>query len=219
MRRSLYKYFSRQQWAEAFLDGELFFNSLSYFRDYEDQNVRGDHDEGVSTYRPPNGLVGYNHTQRRPFVLPKHAFNSTANQDEIFVLCTSQVLSEELRIRFAAVACVEILNIGTLCNRIRAKLPRGATFFNRRVLYYDPSEPPMERWALPDKIATSKIDRYAWQCEYRFVVSVTDALSFENVSLTLTADTVSRSESIKAHPTYTLNVGDLRRICRFIEFE
>jgi len=219
MRRSLYKYFSKREWADELLDGKLFFSSLSYFRDYEDENIRGDQNEGVSSYRPPGGLVGYNQTQGKPFVLPNHAFNSTTNQDEIFVLCASEVFSEQLRIDFDAVACVEILKIGTLCNRIRARLPHGATFFNRRVEYYKPTEPPRERWALPDKIATSKHDGYAWQCEYRFVVSRTDALSFENVSLALTTEPPSRSRTAKAHPTYMLCVGDLRRICRPVEFK
>ena len=39
-RRSLYKYFSERKWAERFLDGEILFRSLAYFRDYEDGNIR-----------------------------------------------------------------------------------------------------------------------------------------------------------------------------------
>jgi len=40
------QYFSECQWAERFLDGEILFRSLSYFRDYEDSEVRGDRNEG-----------------------------------------------------------------------------------------------------------------------------------------------------------------------------
>jgi hypothetical protein len=36
MRHSLYKYYSTRKWADAFLDGRLRFNSLAYFRDFED---------------------------------------------------------------------------------------------------------------------------------------------------------------------------------------
>jgi hypothetical protein len=34
-------------------------------------------------------------------------------------------------------------------------------------------------------IATSKLDRYAWQDEYRLIFSFTDALSFEKVNTRL----------------------------------
>ena len=41
MRHSLFKYYDQRIWAEKFLDGELLFRSLAYFRDCEDA-VRGD---------------------------------------------------------------------------------------------------------------------------------------------------------------------------------
>ena len=41
-RRSLFKYFSEEKYAEAFRDGQLLFRALSYFRDVEDRQVRGD---------------------------------------------------------------------------------------------------------------------------------------------------------------------------------
>ncbi len=65
MRHSLYKYFTNRKWADAFLDGEVFFNSLTYFRDYEDANVREDKNEGSSVYRPESGLLITNHTQAK----------------------------------------------------------------------------------------------------------------------------------------------------------
>src|SRR5258708_19370635 len=51
--RRLYKYFSDEKWAEAFLDGSLRFRSLAYFRDYGDAEVRGDANEGTALNRPP----------------------------------------------------------------------------------------------------------------------------------------------------------------------
>jgi hypothetical protein len=38
--RNLYKYFSERKWAEAFINGEVLFRSLWYFRDDEDNNVK-----------------------------------------------------------------------------------------------------------------------------------------------------------------------------------
>lgn len=128
MRHSLYKYFSDLKWANAFLDGEILFRSLSYFRDYEDKNVRGDQNEGVAVFRPQRGLIVTNQTQGTTFTLPDHAFESAANQEEIFVFCASRSLSNELRERFEAVACVEILNIRSLCSRIETALPPPPRF-------------------------------------------------------------------------------------------
>ena len=75
MRHRLYKYFSDRKWANAFLDGEILFRSLSYFRDYEDKNVRGDEKEGTAVYRPKEGLVITNHTQGTTFTLSDHALS------------------------------------------------------------------------------------------------------------------------------------------------
>ena len=162
MRRALYKYYSDLKWAEALLDGEVFFRSLSYFRNYEDANVRRDRNEGTAVFRPEGGLIGYNHTQGKSFVLPHHSFESSANQEEIFVFCTSRSLSEELRIKFEAAVCVEILRIGAFCHRIKAALPSSATFSAGCVQYYKETEGGSPRWALPDMIATSKLDDYSW---------------------------------------------------------
>ena len=121
-RRNLYKYFSERKWAEAFINGEVLFRSLSYFRDYEDNNVREDQNEGRAIYRPEGGLIVNNQTQGTTFILPGHAVESAAKQEEIFVFCLSRSLNDELRERFKAVLCVEILNVRASCDRIEAAL-------------------------------------------------------------------------------------------------
>src|SRR5882762_3730947 len=108
-RRSLYKYFTERKWADAFLQGEVLFRSLAYFRDYEDECVRKDKKEGTAVFRPSDGLIINDQTQGRTFTLPGFAFESTANQEEILVFCASRSLTDELRRRFEAVVCVEIL--------------------------------------------------------------------------------------------------------------
>jgi hypothetical protein len=50
MRHNLYKSFTKRKWADLFLDGEVLFRSLAYFRDYEDENVRKDKNEGCCPY-------------------------------------------------------------------------------------------------------------------------------------------------------------------------
>ena len=225
-RRNLYKYFSERKWAEAFLRGEVLFRSLSYFRDYEDKNVRGDRNEGTAIFRPDAGLVVNNLTQGTTFTLAGHALESAANHEEIFVFCVSRSLTDELRERFKAVVCVEILDIGAFCGRIEAALPPTATFPGRqgrkrigqRVEYYMETEASNPRWALPDMIATSKLDSYAWQDEFRLVFSVTNALGFEKVAVRLTQGNVRKPPNPTEHHCFPVAAESLRDICRLHEF-
>lgn len=226
MRHSLYKYYSERKWADAFLDGELLFRSLSYFRDFEDKNVRQDQNEGTAIFRPEGGLIVNNLTQGTTFTLPGRSFESAANQEEIFVFCASRSLTDELRKRFGAVVCVEILNIGSFCARIEAALPpkatfpgrRGRTRIGQRVEYYQEAEGGNRRWALPDVIAASKFDSYAWQDEFRLVFSLTDALEFEKVDVRVVQNSGSKSPNQAEHHCYPVSAGSLHDICRLHEF-
>jgi len=226
LRHSLYKYFSERRWAEAFLRGDVVFHSLSYYRDYEDGNVREDQNEGTAIFRPAGGLVVNNLTQNTTFTLPGHATESSANQEDIFVFCVSRSLTDELCERFKAVVFVEILDIGRFCDRIEVALPSTATFPGRpgrqrigqRVQYYQETEAGSPRWALPDVIATSKFDSYAWQDEFRLVFSVTDALGFEKVVMRVSHGNNRQPPNPGEHHRYPVTAGNLLDICQLHEF-
>jgi hypothetical protein len=178
-KRSKYRYFTGVEWAEKFMDGGLLFRSLSHFKNIEDGEVRGDLREGSISYQPKGGLIGDNQTQGKAFRLPEGSyFDSGVKAEEIFILCASNSMTDELRIRFEAKACVQILRLATFCARIQYELPPTATFRAERVVYYSPANEPGPKWAFPDMIAFSKVDGYAWQDEYRFVFSLTDALKY-----------------------------------------
>jgi hypothetical protein len=127
-RHRLYKYFDEKKWAEAFLDGDLLFRSLAYFRDHEDAEIRGDYNEGTMLYRPAEGLVVTNQTQGKTLTLPGWTFESEVKGGEIFVYCLSRSLNDVMREKFRAVACVEIRDINIFCARIAKALPSHATF-------------------------------------------------------------------------------------------
>jgi hypothetical protein len=218
MQHKLYKYFTERKWADAFLDGEVFFRSLSSFRDYEDENVRQDKNEGTAVFRPVGGLIVNNHTQGKTFNLPNYAFESTANQEEVFVFCASRSHSDKLRKRFEATVCVEIEKIPTFCERIRRALPVNATFRAGRVEYYDQVEGASPRWALPDMIAMSKLKNYKWQDEFRLVFCCTDALGFEKGALRLVKGDTRGIPKLAEHHEYPLKVRSLRDICRLHEY-
>jgi hypothetical protein len=214
MRHSLYKYFTQRKWAEAFLDGGILFRSLAYFRDLEDQNVREDEHEGVSVYRPTEGLQINNQTQNKQFTMKDVSFEARVRQKEIFVFCVSRLLNDELRERFKAVACVEVLKTPTLCERMKITLPKHATFFAGRVEYYDRRESPTPRYALPDLVARSKYSGYKWQEEFRFLFSLTDALAFEKAEYRLVRGEIRDSPKPDEHAEYLVAARSLRDICR-----
>ncbi len=142
------------------------------------------------------------------------AFESSVNACEIFVYCVSQVLSVDIAKEFNAVACVEVRKVATFCDRIRCALPATATFGARPVDYYPQTQGGSPRWALPERIAASKLARWNSQREYRFIFSDTDALGFQKVETRLVdrrTRPVSRPEE---HVPQFLEVGSLRDICR-----
>ena len=194
----------------------MLFRSLSYFRDYEDESVRKDKNEGTSVYRPSEGLFITNQTKGTTFTLPGYAFESAANPEEVFVFCASRSLNDELRARFEAVACVEISKVRTFCERIKRALPANASFRAGRVDYYDDGEGPGARWALPDQIAMSKFKSYEWQREFRLLFCLTDALTFEKGATRLVKGEVKAQ--IAEHRQYPVNAGSLQDICRVHEF-
>jgi hypothetical protein len=218
-RRSLYKYYDEHRWAEAFLDGDLLFRSLSYFRDYEDENVRGDPGEGASIFRPEGGLAINNRTRGTSFVMPHHGFESKTKFEEIFIFCASKSHSDERNKRFSAVAFVEVLDIKSLCKRVESALPPEAKFRAKRVEYYRETENITPRWALPEMIATSKLSAYAWQDEYRLLFSLTGALEFENVDLRLVPEGAGGDQVRARHLEYPVKAGNLRDICCLHELQ
>ncbi len=223
--RSLFKYYSDRRWGEAFLAGRFRFWSLAYFKDLEDTGGRGDAYEGTGIFQPKGGLQITNMTRGTSFTMPSHAFESTVRCDEIFVFCMSRTLSAALWDEFSALMCVEILDIPAFCSRVASRLPEGARFPIRagqerigwRVEYYDATDDPDTRWALPDRIALSKLLAFARQEEYRLVFSTTGALDFENVSLTLKPVDAPPTAPAAHHSSCDVDVGSLRDICRVHE--
>lgn len=96
------KVFSAAEHANAFLDGQLYCNRLSYFKDLEDQegHTRGDVHEGVITWRQPgdvkltltiNGTTSFDITQlAAPFYLEATGLN------DVHVFCIYAAHSDHL---------------------------------------------------------------------------------------------------------------------------
>jgi hypothetical protein len=179
----LYRYVS-DRWLDGFVrHGELLFRALSYYRDFEDDQIRGDDFEGTRVYQPDEGIQISNLTSGSQVRLP-HAFESTADQDNIFVYCLSTELSPELAKRFNASACIEIQDPEKFISMVRAEIPpkykiQAKQLVHGSVYYYTKQEPPIVDWAVPCRIALSKQKEFDWQSEYRLAFAVGNAFGIE----------------------------------------
>ena len=219
---SLYKYLPAKYVEALVRDGAVLFRSLSYFRDYEDAQVRGDEFEGTRLHRPQNGLeITLTATQQK-VVLP-HSFESSANEDDIFVFCLSTVLSADLAAQFQASACVEICNPSRLIAGVRAALSRRPSIKSKmlvhgEVKYYTPDQPPIVDWALPERIAMSKLSDYIPQQEYRIAFAVNDAFRVENTRLRLVSPGALRAPRATSHPERLFKLGSFAKLCKVHHF-
>lgn len=215
---SIFKYIP-EQYLEAFLKkGELLFRSLSYFQDYEDKS-RGDEFEGIKLYKPDSALVVTKVETGEKILLPEASFQSSVNHDDIFVFCTSTILSNSLAIEFKSNICVEITNISKFLSGIRASLAirssiKDKMLFFGDVNYYKKQNPPLGDWALPEKIAMSKLDFFQEQREFRFTFAINNAFLVYNASQTIQFGNKMRSTIQRSYPEKLLKIGNITNICK-----
>ena len=184
---TIYKYLPRRHATPFVEKGEVLFRSLSYFREYEDEQVRSDEYEGTKQFAPPTGLK-INHATGKTSS-QTGAFQSATNARDIFVFCASTQLSTELACMFKSNSCVEIFDLKKFRWRVKTAIRRSGfkpgTLVDGSVEYYSVADPPEEVWALPARIAMSKVDIYSHQQEYRFAFARNNAFDFEKVTIQL----------------------------------
>src|SRR5262245_41180179 len=166
---ALYKYL-RSKYAEAFRDGEIRFQPLTFYQRWERDRAIGDPHEAMLLFRPTAGLPIHNLTTNQHFTLPA-TFVSSIVANDVFVLCVSQRLDEQLAREFEADACIEILDTRRFVLKLQHSVKahfEAAMLINGPVSYYDTEDPAGVNWALPDTIVRSKRNGYAHQSEYRF---------------------------------------------------
>jgi hypothetical protein len=198
--------------------GELLFRSLSYFRNYEELQVRGDRHEGKRLFSPSPGLEVTKTETGEKLLLP-WSFEASVKDREIFVFCMTLRRTKELADEFKTDACVEILDPVALISKIRSALVlrrwvKHARLLHGAVDYYSPAEPPLAEWAVPERMVMRKTTDYTHQSEYRFAFGRGDALKVNNVETQITATPGQSTPTLEGHPEHVLKVGSLERICR-----
>lgn len=214
----LVRYFPAE-YAHAFIErGEVLLRSLSYFRDYEDDGVRSDENEGTLVHHPREELRVTLVASGEQLQLP-HRFEATAREGDIFIYCMSTELSRDIAMRFRSDTAVEIVESTKFLARVRSAISLrrrlcGFQLAHGHVRYYEWHEPPGPDWALPDVIAMRKLKTFDWQKEYRFVVPAHGAFDVENVKLTLVPAGYRRPKGVQPYPEIRLKLGNLSQWCR-----
>jgi hypothetical protein len=219
---SIYKY-TPAKYVDGFVRrGELLFRSLSYYKDYEEQQVRGDRYEGTRLHRKEGGL-SLTMVESGQTHMFDGSLESNARTEDIFVLCLSTELSADLAHDFGNATCIEIHDPVKLIAGIRSALKRRSSIKNenllhRPVTYYDAGDNVGIEWAFPDRIAMSKTRHYEKQKEYRIAFGVNDALAFQNTTMRLVTDGHNESRVVANHKEMLIRIGDLRRCCTVWDF-
>jgi len=224
MKHSRFKYFSKFEYAEQFLDGRVFCQTAAFFRDYEDaqaQQVIGDEYEGTRLYRPLGGLEINNLNGSQSGTL-NAGMECVTRAHEVYIFCMSLSFNDTLKNEFQAAACVEIFSRRAFISRWLNALPEEAKkrgkHVARRVGYYRPEDVPGNVWALPDLIITTKLKRFEYQNEYRLAYTTTDAFAFQNCAYQLVDRKARPLPKPEEHLHQRLELGSLRDICRIHAF-
>lgn len=217
---SIFKYFSQKPHLDTFLkNGEVFFNTLSYFLSCEDQ-ARRDVTEDANIYMPASGLDITMTATNQKLKDYRGLISRVKRPDRVFVFCASIELSENLFHKFGAVGCVEIFDVQEFSSRITRHLRKSAhNIKNREILsgkieYYGFEEEPEARYACPDQIIMSKSSRFSDEKEYRVAFAKdVDAFAVNNVNHTLT-DTLEINAATGVPKKLIL--GDLSDIAKVV---
>jgi len=196
------------------------FQALSHFRGREADGVRGDPGDSILTYAPDAGLV-MNMEDGRVITLEGGIFNSSANQNEIFVYCLSDELSHALADKFGRF-CVEIPDPDILVRRLRARANLNSKFDYGQVVcgsvdYRQPNREPGIDWALPQRLVLIKPLAFAWQKEFRIALGTRNAMNVENVNLTIQTAPVHQAFHQVPAPVF-LRVGNLANLATLHRF-
>lgn len=218
----IYKYFTEEAHALRFIhDGQMMWKPLSFFRVIEDEEVRGDAQDGILIHTHDGGLV-LTKEDGTQVVIENGFFTSSVKADDIFVFCASKDLSEDIAKRFKSPFCVEIVDTDYLATRLRnracatSKIDYGQLVCND--MEYRPHlQPAAADWALPEKVVFIKPELFAWQNEFRIALPKRGAFDVHNVNLTIQIGEVPPPPAPTQKPIF-IEVGNLEEITVLHQF-
>lgn len=199
-----FKYFTEETHAIKLIEkGELLFRPLSYYRELEDGEVRGDIKDGQLIYSPSEGL-DLTKIDGTKLLLNSASFTSSINTDQIFIYSVTEIFSADLAKKFGQF-CVEIPMVETIVKRLQSRAnPKSIIDYENihygEVSYRSVQDQPIIDWAFPEKIAFIKPESFGWQSEIRIVIGRRGAFNIENVLCKIQDDRVLNSKSNYSMP-------------------
>jgi hypothetical protein len=196
--------------------GEIYARPLAFFRAFEDEQVRGDPDDGMLLHVPETGLVLTKENGEIVELPEGWRFRASAKENDIFVYCLSQERSEDLAAKFESPFCVEVRDpvrlLGRIASsaRLRSRLDRH--IYSRAVDYRSLAAAPGVDWALPERVAFIKPESWAWQKEHRIVLGLKGAFDVENVECALESGERELGAPASSADPLILRVGDLAKM-------
>ena len=215
---SLYRYINEKH-MDSTLAGKVLFRALTYYRDLENDGIRGDRFEGSRIHRPEEGLLITNVKTGEQIKLGNEHFISSAHEEYIYVSCMSTELSKELFEKFESNVCIEILDGVRYFQRIQKAIRKflgdkvSKQAKSENVNYYSFQDPLKENWALPERIAFSKPKEFEWQKEFRIAYPTNDAFDFENVKIQIKQIEKHNEFKNKSHGQRFIDIGNIERLC------
>lgn len=213
----IFKYFTDEAHALSFIKkGNLLMRPLSYFRaQEEDEGIRGDRRDGILTYAPEGGLQ-MNMEDGSVRILEAGSFSSSVHQNDIFVFCASNQLSDELAGKFGRF-CVEI-DPECIVRRLKLRAHPSSQFDYEQAVSGNVDYRPHDRkpgvdWALPEKLLLVKPEGFAWQDEFRIAIGKRNTLAVENVALTLQIGSAAAG-AVPVQTHLILNIKKLMDVAR-----
>ncbi len=219
IKNSTFKYFSQESYLDGFLkNGEVFFNTLSYFLSCKDP-ARRDETEDSNIYKPADGLQITLTERQQQLVDHRGLISKVKNAHRIFVFCTSLELSEELSKKFCSVGCVEIFDIEEFKIRLKKRIKSPAhniknkELLSGKVDYYNLAQESDTRHACPDQIIMSKIEHFSDEKEYRIAFAKdANAFAVNNIDYYLANSPIPSSKEGIPKKLILGNLTDIARV-------
>lgn len=175
-----FRYFDNEQYAKNWIKrGRLRFRPLSYYRQLEGIDVRGDANDGVLIHKPDGGL-SITKADGTEVFLEGWQFEAVAMDNQIFIQSSSSIASQELAKKFGP-HCVEVTSVDELVSKINSRSHSSSrldysNIIHRSIEYRPLNAEPRVDWALPERVTFIKPPEFADEYEYRIALGVPESV-------------------------------------------
>lgn len=218
MCRKYYRFSSKKSCEKFINEGVIYFNSLSYYKNYKGENYaikdekEGSIENNISKNNHEITFDGYTFKPEDIASETINIKNELREPENFFIFCLANKFNNNLYEEFEADACVEIKDIKEFSNRIKKILPDNYKLNFDDVEYYDNEKPK----TATKPLCLYKEIAYAYQNESRFYIYIP---YLENSKCNANACNIGQIDNFIVYLKFQcleLRIGDLSDICHII---